>query len=300
MYYLISLLTGIFISLMVAFNGGLTKQYGVYFATVIVHITGLILITALVLAKHERPFSKKHAWFLYLGGAIGVLTTVFNNLAFGRISVSAILALGLFGQTIIGLIIDQHGLFNMPKHPFRKKKLIGLSFIFLGIASMINNFEIIAVIVSFIAGVNIVLSRTLNAKLADLTSVRTSTLYNYLIGLVISIPVFFLLGHSDAIYMDFVFSSNLYIYFGGILGVCIVLICNMIVAKISAFYLTLFIFIGQVFSGVLIDIIISQEFSPRNLIGGILVTIGLGVNLMLDIAHSKNTYPPYGSWYTDI
>ena len=282
MYYFLSLLTGILISVMVAVNGGLTKQYGVYSATVIIHIIGLILITVLSLVKHERLFPKRHAWFLYLGGAIGVLTTVFNNLAFGRISVSAILALGLFGQSITGLVIDQFGLLGMPRHPFTQRKLIGLALILAGIVLMINSFEIIAVAVSFIAGVNIVISRTLNAKLAGLTSVRTSTFYNYLIGLLISIPVFLLLGRNEAALAGFEISPDLYIYLGGLLGVFIVIISNITVVKIPAFYLTLLIFIGQIFSGVLIDIVISQELSSRNLIGGVLVAAGLCVNLLLD------------------
>jgi hypothetical protein len=54
------------------------------------------------------------------------------------------------------------------------------------------------------------------------------------------------------------------------------------VIKISAFYLSLFLFIGQVFSGILVDMVISQTFSLRNLIGGIFVALGLSVNLLLD------------------
>ena len=282
MYYFLSLLMGVLISAMIAFNGGLTERYGVYSATVIIHAIGLIIISVLALAKHERPFSKKYAWFLYFGGAIGVLTTVSNNLAFGRISISAILALGLFGQSVTGLIIDQYGLLGMPKHPFSKQKLIGLSLISCGIASMINNFEALAVTVSFAAGVSIVVSRTLNAKLADLTSVCVSTFFNYFIGLIVSFFVFLLLGRNEMIYKEFVFSRDLYIYFGAALGVCVVFITNLTVAKIPAFYLTLLVFVGQVFSGVLIDALISREFSPRNLIGGILVAVGLCVNLLLD------------------
>ena len=57
---------------------------------------------------------------------------------------------------------------------------------------------------------------------------------------------------------------------------------NVLVVKISAFYLTLFLFIGQVFSGILIDIALTQEFSYINLVGGILVVAGLCVNLLLD------------------
>lgn len=95
MYYLLSLFSGILISLMVALNGGLTEKYGAYSATVFIHLTGLFLISALLVIHRDRPFLRRCTWPLYLGGAIGVATTVFTNMAFGRISVSAILALGL-------------------------------------------------------------------------------------------------------------------------------------------------------------------------------------------------------------
>jgi len=273
---------GILISIMIAVNGGLTQEYGIYSATVMIHIVGLLLISAVVLSKRERIFVKNIAWFLYLGGAIGVVTTVFNNLSFGRISVSAILALGLLGQSIAGLVIDQFGLFNMQKHPFTRKKLIGLTLILAGIGAMVNSLEIVAVVVSFIAGVNIVVSRTLNAKLADHTSVGVSTFYNYAIGLLFAVPVFLILGRNEIVFSEFALSPSWYIYLGGVLGVCVVLLANVVVVKVSAFYLTLLIFVGQVFSGILVDIILSGELSVRNLIGGMLVAAGLSLNLILD------------------
>ena len=282
MYYLLSLLTGILISVMVAFNGGLTELYGVYPATVIIHTAGLLLISIIVIVKREHMFCNRQVWYLYLGGSIGVMTTAFNNLAFTRISVSSILALGLLGQSITGLIIDQYGLLNMPKHTFQKRKLLGLLLIACGIAAMTNNFDLLAVVISFIAGVNIVISRTLNAKLAERTSIRASTFFNYLTGLLISIAVCLLFGRSGPDLTGFVVSPKAYIYFGGLFGVCVVLLSNITVAKISAFYLSLFLFIGQVFSGILIDAIISQAFSPQNMIGGVFVAAGLCVNLLLD------------------
>ena len=282
MFYLLSLLMGVLISVMVAFNGGLTERYGVYSATVIIHIVGLLIIVAVVCMKREKFFPKRFPWYLYLGGAIGVLTTVFNNFSFGRISVSALLALGLLGQSLAGLAVDRYGLFGMKKYPFTKEKLLGLALIIAGIASMITSFEAVAVIVSFIAGVTIVLSRTLNAKLADLTSVRVSSFYNYFVGLLVAIIAFLLLGGNEIMPIDTVSIQNWYIYLGGALGLAIVLLANILVVKVSAFYLTLFVFIGQVFSGVLIDMAITQTVSTRNILGGILVAAGLCVNLIID------------------
>ena len=288
MYYFFSLLTGILISVMIAFNGGLAELYGVYTSTVIIHIVGLVLIAALMLVKRERPFSKRQSWFLYLGGAIGVMTTVFNNLSFGRISISAILALGLFGQSIIGLIIDQYGWLGMPKHPYHKQKIIGLVLILGGIAPMINSFDTVAVLASLAAGAVIVVVRTLGAKLAEFTNIHISTFFNYLVGFVLTIPVFLLLGNNESGFANIVISPDWYVYLGGVLGVCVVLLSNMTVAKISAFYLSLLLFIGQIFAGVLIDALISRSFSPQNLIGGVLVTTGLCVNLLFDRVRMKN------------
>ena len=284
MYYFLTLLSGILVSVMIAVNGILKQEYGVYSAAVIIHIAGSALSLIIVLNRHDLKllFSKLHAWYLYLGGAIGVFTTVWIGMAFGRISVSAILALGLFGQSAAGLIVDQYGWLGMPRHPFNKRKIIGLFLILAGIASMITDFEIIAVLVAFAAGVSIVVSRTLNARIAELTSVRISTLYNHIIGLAIAVFVLFLLGRNEVGFTQFYISPRLYIYFGGILGVFTVILSNMTVARVPAFYLTLIIFSGQVFSGIIIDIMISGAFSHQNLIGGLLVTTGLCANLLLD------------------
>ena len=105
-----------------------------------------------------------------------------------------------------------------------------------------------------------------------------------------AVPVFcvlILLGGNEAPLSEFTLSGNWYIYLGGALGVCIVLLSNITVVKISAFYLTLLIFVGQVFSGIIVDIIISQEISHRIIVGGILVTAGLCLDLVLDKLKAK-------------
>jgi len=278
---------GVLISVMVAFNGGLTSFYGVYSATVVIHIVGLIVICTAVWIKRERFFPGRFAWYLYLGGAIGVLTTVFNNVSFGRISVSALLALGLLGQSVAGLLIDQFGWFGMEKHPFARRKLVGLVMIVAGIAAMITGFEMVAVIISFLAGVCIVLSRTLNAKLAEKTGGYVSVFYNYFIGLAVAVLAFALLGRGEIDWAvmsasrEFV-SRDWWIYLGGVLGVTVVFLGNVVAVRISAFYLTLLIFVGTVFTGVAIDIVLTQAFSTRNLIGGVLVAGGMAANLMMD------------------
>jgi len=289
MYYIFSLICGIIIAVVVPVNGGLADHYGVNSASVLIHITGIIIIITIVLLKREKPFAKRQAWYLYLGGAIGVLTVACNNLAFGHISVSAILALILLGQGITGLAFDQYGWLGMPKHPFHKRRIIGLVLTLSGIVVMIDRFNIIAVSLSFLAGVIMVISRTLNAKLAERTSIWVSTFYNYAVGLCVAIVVFLILGNSEPIYTDFSISPDFYIYFGGPLSVCLILISNIVVTKIPSFYLSLLLFIGQVFSGILIDAFIDQSFSITIIIGGVLVTAGLCADMVFSSKTKKPT-----------
>lgn len=138
MYYTTSVLNGMLVGVMIAINGVLTLYYGVYAAGVIIHITGLVVVMLVLTARREwKPQPRGIPLVYYAGGAIGVGTTVFNNLAFGHISVSAIMALGLLGQSVTALLVDKFGWFHMPRRKLNPKKLIGLAIAGLGVVVML-------------------------------------------------------------------------------------------------------------------------------------------------------------------
>ncbi|MEA4869184.1 MAG: DMT family transporter [Christensenella sp.] len=288
MYYLISLFIGIMVAVMITINGGLTTLYGVYSATVIIHIVGLVLIGAIILGRREKPFQKAQKWYLYIGGVLGVATTASTNFAFGKISVSAILAIGLFGQSVAGILVDQFGLFGMRKHPFRAHQIPGILLVAGGIAWMMGgDFMFLPVLAVFLSGVLLVVSRSYNSRLAEKTSVYVSTFFNYVTGLLTAIPVFLFLGAGEPILRGFSLSPNWWIYFGGAIGVITVWLSNVVVVKIPQLYITLLMFVGQVFTGVLLDALMDGAFSLANLIGGSLVALGLALNLLLERRASR-------------
>lgn len=284
MYYFFSILIGLIITIMVVFNGELTSFYGVYISTTIIHIVGLIFVSILCVLKKVPLITKKISFLLYTGGAIGVLTILFNNLAFNKISVSAIVALSLLGQAITSIIIDNYGFFDMPKQVFNKKKYISLLFMILGVIYMLSTFNsvmIVPIILSFLTGITVVTSRTINARLAQKTSMLTSTWYNYLVGSLVSF-LMLIIFFKNIDFTPFSFSKNISMYLGGVLGVVTVLLSNITVTKISSYYMTLLLFVGQIFSGIILDVILTNEFSTINLVGGILVSIGLSLDLWID------------------
>jgi len=291
MYYFLALLSGVLLTVMLAVNGGLAVQYGLHWATAFIHVTGLGFSGIWVLAKRERPFASLYPWFWYLSGAIGVFITVCKNFAFGRISVSAILALALLGQIITGLVVDHWGLWGMPRRPISRGNLAGLALILCGIVPLLTDFEAAAVAASFAAGGGTVAARTFSARLAGVAGVQVSTFFNYLIGLSLALPVFFIFGGGETPLGGITFSSEWYIYIGGLLGVGLIATSNIIVPKMAAFYLTLLLFIGQVFAGIIIDAVLDGAFSIRIFLGGILVAAGLGANFLLDRRKRKRDEP---------
>lgn len=287
MYYLIVLFTGFLIAIMVVLNGGLAAQYGVFGAAVIIHVVGSVFAYAAMKAsKRKLGLHRGISWWLYLGGLVGVATTLFNNLAFGKISLTSIIALSLFGQTVTSLLIDSAGLFGMKKYNFNKSSWLGLAFAIAGMAVMIDNVSgiaLLAVVLSFCSGITIVISRTINAGLSHKIGALQGSLMNHLVGLPFSVIALFVLGSRDTIWQGINFpAGGWWIYLGGIFGVLIVVLSNLTVAKIQSFYLTLLLFIGQIFTGIILDLLMKKGYSPATFYGGMLVSFGMGVNILLD------------------
>jgi len=134
---LLSAFIGALIAIMIMINGTLSNAFGNYTSTVVIHIIGLLsVIFVLLISKSKFKIVKGTPVYLYSAGAIGVFTVLFNNLSFSQLGVSITLALGLLGQSVSSIIIDNFGLMGMKVIKFEKRKFIGLIFIILGILIM--------------------------------------------------------------------------------------------------------------------------------------------------------------------
>ena len=280
MYNLLSLLAGVAIAILVTLNGQLSSAHGVFVSAVIIHIVGILFaILLLLILRKKFTFKSTCPGWAYLGGVIGVLTTVFNNFSFGKISVTSILALGLFGQTVTALLFDHFGILGTKKQTFKLTSLFGLVFAFGGILMMFD--------ASVAAGVCNVLSRSVNAVLANEIGALQGSLINHIAGLPVCVVVLFLLGRNELNTAFTFHGSTPWIYIGGAFGVIAVLLYNIVVPKVPAFYVTLLAFIGQVFAGLLIDVMMNNGYSKRTMIGGVLVSVGVGINMILEQMGSK-------------
>lgn len=138
------------------------------------------------------------------------------------------------------------------------------------------------VFISILAGISIVVARILNSNLAKEIGIFQGTVFNYVVGLIFSF--IFLLFSNESINITFSKFNSIpfWAYLGGIAGVLVVVLSSYITPKITAFYLTLLIFIGQLFVGIIIDYYALGKLSIGKVIGGFLVLLGLGYNLLID------------------
>jgi transporter family-2 protein len=141
---------------------------------------------------------------------------------------------------------------------------------------------VVAVVATALTGFTIVMNRIINSRLAERIGIFQSTLYNYITGLAVSI-LFALFSREAISLKGFDFGAvPFWAYLGGFTGVIVIVLSSYLTPRISALYLTLLLFIGQLFTGIVIDFFNTGDFSWSKLVGGLFVVAGLAYNLILD------------------
>jgi len=138
------------------------------------------------------------------------------------------------------------------------------------------------ILIAILAGVSIVVARIINSNLAIKIGIFQGTFYNYVIGLVFSFLFLYLKNEPLTIANASIKSMPLWAYLGGLTGVLVIVLSSYLTPKISAFYFTLLMFLGQLFVGIIIDYFTLNILSLGKIIGGFSVLIGLSYNLQID------------------
>ena len=136
------------------------------------------------------------------------------------------------------------------------------------------------ILISILSGTIVVISRILNTRLSENVGLIESSFFNYFTGLLSALILFFII--RDKFTLSQFYSLPFWAYLGGILGVAVVILSSVVTPKMSSFYITLIIFIGQLFTGIIVDCITTKTIPYAKVIGGLLVVAGLAYNLHID------------------
>jgi transporter family-2 protein len=146
-------------------------------------------------------------------------------------------------------------------------------------------------VISFLAGITTVVSRIINSNLAKKIGIFQGTFFNYVVGLFFASLFFLLSSESFSFSSISLCSVPFWAYLGGITGIIVVVLSSYLTPRISSFYLTLLIFVGQLFMGIIIDYVSTSKLSPGKIIGGLFVLLGFSYNLLVDKKQKEATVP---------
>lgn len=99
---------------------------------------------------------------------------------------------------------------------------------------------------ALLAGVSIVLSRSVNALLAEKIGALSSSFFNYASGLLASLAFLLLFApHISPALPQLMKNGNAILLMGGVIGVINIILLNRIVTRIPPLQLTLIVFVAQ-------------------------------------------------------
>lgn len=131
------------------------------------------------------------------------------------------------------------------------------------------------IMLSLISGTTRVFSRLVNGELTKVTGPLQSTFYNYMTGLAASLFIVLIMDKGSQLFLVTTLKLPYWAYLGGLVGVVFILLSNLIVGKISNFSMSLFLLIGQIGGGLLIDQLTGKTITPTKIAGAVLIVLAI-------------------------
>jgi len=138
------------------------------------------------------------------------------------------------------------------------------------------------IILAILCGCITIISMIINSHLSKEIGVFQGTLINYVVGLISTILLLIIVRDPINLSFDSYNKIPVWALLGGLLGVIVVASSNVVIPKIPTIYTTLLIFMGQLFTGILIDYFRMGFISKGKIIGGILILVGIIYNSKVD------------------
>lgn len=106
--------------------------------------TGALLVATWITSGHPFPALAQTAgqpWWVFTGGALGVIVLTGNILLFPRVGSVQTVILPITGQIITGLLIDTLGLLGAPQIPLSWLRLLGAVLVLIGALAAVGAFR---------------------------------------------------------------------------------------------------------------------------------------------------------------
>ncbi|HHV61506.1 MAG TPA: DMT family transporter [Firmicutes bacterium] len=139
---LVALFSGVFMAIQGSLNSRLGKIIGLWEATLVVHVVGLLTIAIILfvlgLGKGDIGRLPGAPWYTLIGGLLGVLIVYSVVVSIPKLGVAVATTSIIVGQVMTALIIDHYGIFGLQRVPFTWLKGIGLVLLAAGAKLLLN------------------------------------------------------------------------------------------------------------------------------------------------------------------
>lgn len=282
-YVLFAVCAGITVTLQNSINGLMTPVVGAIGASFLSFTVQAILILAyLLLAQCRLPSFRGLRFPGCLSGSIAVVVVGLMGLCVARMGSAVTTCCSVAGQIIISAVIDHFGLFNAQIMRFRPRRVPGFALILIGVlsinlvgASGSAKTPLLMLLLAIVLGSCAVIVRTLNVKISDAVgSVIDGGFVNSFGGAVSGLILMLVIAGVRPDFSAYL-TVPAYYYTAGVFGLVCLLLNILAYKKLDTFYATIFMLIGQIGTGILMDLLLFHSLSFSKGVGILLIVLGI-------------------------
>ena len=279
LFILLGVLCGVMIFTQTTINSQLREHVeSPYTSSLISFLIGTILLLFLTIIMEGQLLPSSETlqsmeWWSYLGGALGIYVVLSAILVFPRIGGVQTVAIPIFGQMLMGLLIDYFGWFAIDKRPLSLLNIMGVIILSIGIVLTVilpdylekrqlnaaekdveSSSKLFWQILALISGFCLAIQPAVNGHLGiGISSTVQAALISFLIGTTLLILINIILKQMPNMKNVFVKKAPWWFYIGGILGALYVFFALVITPEIGTGAFVIFVLIGQMLISLVID-----------------------------------------------
>lgn len=288
-YVLFAIFAGITVTLQNSINGLMAPVVGAIGASFLSFTTQATLIFAyLTLIQHRLPSIRRARFPEALSGPLAMVVVGLIGVCVSRMGSAVTTCCSVAGQIIISAVIDHFGLFNAQIMRFKSRRIPGFILILIGVlsinlvgASDSARTPLPMLLLAILLGCCAVIVRTLNVKISDsVGSAIDGAFVNSFGGSLGGLLLFFALSGFHPNFSAYL-TVPAYYYTAGVFGLACLLLNIFAYKKLDTFYATIFMLIGQIATGILIDLLFFHSLSFGKGVGILLIILGIVIDKLV-------------------
>ena len=287
LYMALAVLAGILVSSQSSFNGMLYPFLGVLGVSFASNFLNAVTSFFFSLVYFHRPPKLKglpvHASF---GGLCALVVLGFSGYLVAHVGTAVTVCLSVSGQLFMSAVVDHFGLFGSEKIAFKKIRIPGFLCIIIGVFvinfaggsafSSVKNqwFLLLLLIFAIIIGCITVFARMFNYEASKYVGKLDGNFANSMMGAGAAL-VILLVTTGFRPPVSGILKAPAAGYLTGPFGTIACVLNSLCYAKLKVFHATIFLLIGQIATGIVMDLILLGSFPPGKLVGILIVCFGI-------------------------